>query len=212
MSDRAPWEQEPAPPPPQPTAAEKAEAAAIRRRWLTLGELLAVIAVAISGLTLWNSYRERSNAEADRAAAESKAAKVSATLVLKATLSSNRETLTLAPADGAQTIQSQHLLFPTATGIAPVDTIGDARIEAGWLAKAIKAADPPHGRELRLGLAITSRFLDAEGEQVETTALYHVGYRVEARLIGTAVELSGLSLIGKVAPAKAQARLDALGR
>jgi hypothetical protein len=31
-----------------------AEAAAIRRRWITLGEALAVIAVVISGLTLFN--------------------------------------------------------------------------------------------------------------------------------------------------------------
>jgi predicted negative regulator of RcsB-dependent stress response len=42
------------------TPEEKREAAAIRRRWITLGEILAVIAVLISGLTLWNSYSDRS--------------------------------------------------------------------------------------------------------------------------------------------------------
>ncbi len=36
---------------------QAAEAAAIRRRWINLGEVLAVIAVLISALTLWNSYQ-----------------------------------------------------------------------------------------------------------------------------------------------------------
>ncbi|HEX8061853.1 MAG TPA: hypothetical protein VF535_01415 [Allosphingosinicella sp.] len=35
--------------------AERREAAAIRRRWITLGEILAVIGVLISALALWSS-------------------------------------------------------------------------------------------------------------------------------------------------------------
>ncbi|KRC81277.1 hypothetical protein ASE13_02410 [Sphingomonas sp. Root241] len=34
--------------------ARAAESAAVRRRWITLGKVLAVIAAVISGLTLWN--------------------------------------------------------------------------------------------------------------------------------------------------------------
>ena len=67
----------------------QAEAAAIRRRWITLGEILAVVAVMISGLTFWNSYSERTASEAERAAEkdaaadeERKAAERSQTLLL----------------------------------------------------------------------------------------------------------------------------------
>ena len=45
---------------PETPQQQAAEAAAIRRRWITLGEVLAVAAVLISALTFWNSYQERS--------------------------------------------------------------------------------------------------------------------------------------------------------
>ena len=78
MSSEEPGAPEAPPEPIEPAApvetpAAKAEAARIRRRWLTLGEILAVAAVAISGLTFWNSYSERRHTEEARVA-ESRAA------------------------------------------------------------------------------------------------------------------------------------------
>ena len=49
------------------TPLERAEAARVRRRWINLGELVAVLALVISALTLWNSYRERTTNEAEHA-------------------------------------------------------------------------------------------------------------------------------------------------
>src|SRR5688500_9961952 len=88
--------------------------AAIRRRWLTLGEVLAVAAVLISALTLWNNYQERSSAEAERAAEKQADAARSQILVLKAEASRDGKRLALAALDPAQAIQSQTILFPTA--------------------------------------------------------------------------------------------------
>ena len=49
-----------------PTTPEaKAEAAAARRRWLTLAEIVAIAGVVIAGLTLWNNWQGR---EAEQAA------------------------------------------------------------------------------------------------------------------------------------------------
>src|SRR5215212_12163989 len=95
--------------------AQAAEAAAIRRRWITLGEILAVIAVLISGLTLWNSYSERSSAEAERAAEKKEEAARSQALVLKAEGRGKR--LSLAALDPAQAIQSQTIAFPSPLGV-----------------------------------------------------------------------------------------------
>lgn len=81
------------------TPAQAAEAAAIRRRWITLGEVLAVAAVAISGLTFWNSYQERTRAEAERAAEKAEAASKAATLVLRAERADGGERLRLASVD-----------------------------------------------------------------------------------------------------------------
>ena len=55
------------------TEAEAAEAAATRRRWINLAEIVAVAGLLISGLALWNNYRERAGDESDKAAARSQA-------------------------------------------------------------------------------------------------------------------------------------------
>src|SRR5947199_4730923 len=64
--------------PPIPTR-EEVEAARVRRRWITFAEVLGVVALLISGLTLWNSWRQRSADEADKAAARDEAAAESRT-------------------------------------------------------------------------------------------------------------------------------------
>jgi hypothetical protein len=233
VTDRAPWEKEPLPPPaadpdPDPVEraearaaraedradelADKAQAAAVRRRWITLGEMVGVLALLISALTLWNSWSERTHGEAEKTAAEARASAKAMTLVLKAALDKDRTALTLTPADGTQTIQSQTILFPTKLKLAPVETTGDARIEAGWFSSAVKRGDPPHSRNLRIPVAVTTRFVNGDGALGQLSALYHVGYRVEGRLFGSAVELTGLSLIGAVREKDAQTRVDALAK
>ncbi|KAK0338546.1 hypothetical protein LTR94_038208, partial [Friedmanniomyces endolithicus] len=65
-----------------------AEAAAIRRRWITLGEVLAVLAVSISALTLYLNWAdkkdERADKAAERAAESRKASSRAAILILNA--------------------------------------------------------------------------------------------------------------------------------
>src|SRR5689334_1283616 len=96
--------------PPIPSR-EEAEASAVRRRWITLAEILGVIAVLISALTLWNSYRQRSSDEADKANARSEAEAEARTLLLRATPDHDGRILSLASAGAGQTIQTQHVAF-----------------------------------------------------------------------------------------------------
>lgn len=198
------------------TQKDKAEAAAIRRRWITLGELLAVAAVVISGLTLWNSYQERSGAEAEKAAARQAQAAEAQTLLLRATPDAKGESLALVPADAEQTIQTQSVRFPAALGVAAVDTVAEPRIEAGWFAKPLlrllddqEGADSPGDK--RLPVAITTSFV-ADGATHSDTALYYLGYRIEEGGLfdGARIRLRGLSLIARVPAKAAPARLDGL--
>lgn len=193
------------------TPEERKEAAAIRRRWITLGEILAVIGVLISGLALWNSWSERSAAEQERAAAKAKQDNVSRTLLLKASGGGKR--LALAAHDPDQAIQSQTLLFPSAFGLGAFETT-EARIEADWVKRALKKADDKDEKvrgDARMPVAITTRFV-ADGRAFTDTALYDVGYKASdgGLFEGSEVELKGLSLIGRTTAAKAQERLDAL--
>jgi hypothetical protein len=194
-----------------PTPEERKEAAAIRRRWITLGEVLAVIGVLISGLALWNSWSERSTAEKERAAEKAQQANVSRILLLKASGGGKR--LTLVAHDPGQAIQGQTLLFPSAFGLGAFETT-EPRIEAEWVKRAIGKAhekDEKAGGDARIPVAITTRFV-ADGRAFTDSGLYDVGYEESGGGLfdGSDVKLRGLSLIGRTTSAKAQERLDAL--
>jgi hypothetical protein len=193
-----------------------AEAAAIRRRWITLGEVLAVIAIVISALTLWNNWIERSDSKAVKSADAQRASARAATLVLVAADSGERA-LALKPGASEQSVQSQKILFPTALEAAPAETTGEPRIEAKWFEDALKKAreavhlpDNSRGDE-RLPVVITTRFL-VDGEPHEDVALYDVGYTISGRLLaGHSVKLRGLSFVSRVKK-DAQGKLDARWR
>jgi hypothetical protein len=208
------------PPPSRGSSAEEAnatlqavEAAAVRRRWITLAEVLTVIAVSISGLTLWNSWSERRDSEATKSVEARQASSRAATLVLTAT-SSGKGTLILKPAAEDQVVQSQTVSFPKALGIAPARTTGEPRIEASWFESALQKArekagmpDDSRGDE-QLPVAITTRFIVA-GEPHEDVAVYDLGYSVAGRwLSGHTVTLRGLSLVSRAKAGSAKTRLD----
>lgn len=190
------------------------EAAAIRRRWITLGEALAVVAVLISALTLWNSWSERSDSEATKSADAQRASARAGTLVLTSAASGERA-LILKPSSGEQSVQTQTVTFPTALGAAPAETTGEPRIEADWFESALKKArdaaglpDDSRGDE-RLPVAIATHFL-VDGKAHEDVALYDVGYTISGRLLsGHRVTLRGLSLVSRVNSGTAQGKLDA---
>jgi hypothetical protein len=195
----------------RPTPEERKEAAAIRRRWITLGEVLAVIGVLISGLALWNSWSERSAAEKERAAEKAKQADVSRTLLLKPRGGGKR--LALAAHDPEQAIQSQTLIFPTVLALGAFETT-EPRIEAEWVKRALRKAkgkDEKVRGDARMPVAITTRFV-ADGRAFADTALYDVGYKESGGGLfeGSEIELKGLSLIERASQARAQKRLDAL--
>ena len=180
------------------SAAEAAEAAATRRRWINLAEIVAVAGLLISGLALWNSYRERTGEESDKASARSQAEVQAGTLILRGTADREGERLSLAPADPEQTIQSQTVDFPTPLAAAPVEIIADPRIEAAWFGRQIvRAAGEETGdADRRLPVAIVTRFYSG-GTLRTDVSIYYVVYRVEGGglLEGRKVRLRGISRI-----------------
>jgi len=195
---------------------QAAEAAAIRRRWINLGEVLAVVAVVISGLTLWNSYQERSNSETDRVKTEQKAQIQSSTLVLRATPEKEGHRLNLAAMASDQAIQSQTISFPGALGLSPVETAGDPRIESGWFDSALHKArkeaglDEKSTGDARLPILVTSQFL-SNGEMKTDSAIYDLGYRISSGFLsGTDVRMRGLSLIHRGVTGDGQKQVDAI--
>jgi hypothetical protein len=189
------------------------EAAAIRRRWITLGEVLTVIAVTISGLTLWNNWSQRSETEASKSADARRASTRAAMLVL--TASGSGDDLVLKPASADQSVQSQRVTFPSALALSPAETTGEPRIEAAWFERALKKArkearlpDDSRGDE-RLPVLVTTRFL-VDGASHEDLAVYDIGYSISGHWLGGhSITLRGVSLVSHVREHGAQAALDA---
>lgn len=191
---------------------EKAKAA--RRRWITFGEIVGVIAVGISGLTLWNNWNDRRETKAEQAATASRAATRASRLVLVAGETGKHE-LALKTAASDQTVQSQTVLFPPALQLSAAETTGEPRIDAGWFEHALFRArndahlpDASRGDE-RLPVVIVTRFL-ADGEPREDIALYDLGYSITGKFLsGHSLTLRGLSLVSHVKRDQAAAKLDA---
>jgi len=198
------------------TPQERAEAARVRRRWINLGELVAVLALIISALTLWNSYRERTTNEAEHAQQNAQSAKKAAILILKATPDKEGRTLSLTPRSDDQAIQSQKVSFPAKLGLSPAETSSDARIDRNWFASALVAARKEAGvsdtpGDARVPVMIETHFL-VDGEEHVDRAVFEVGYATShGFLSGTDIHLRGLSRTGAVKSEDAgQKQIDAL--
>lgn len=194
------------------------EKAAARRRWLTLAELLAVAAVLISALTLWDNHSDRARERVQEEQAASRASAEASTIILRGTPDRNGERIAMAPLRDDQAVQAQTISLPTALAMAPVDTAGDPRIEADWFASGFKKAVKPAGDDdsargdERLPVLISTRYL-IDGNMMEDQAIYDLSLRRDGQFLGgEKIRLRGLSLVSHVKKGNGQAQLDARWR
>lgn len=177
-----------------------------RRRWLTLAETIGVMALIISAASFWDSHQERNRNEAREAAP---VARPKLTLTGNAVDDGARLDLT-ASAEGI-VVQTQTIRFPRALDASPVDTTGDAHIDASWFADGLRASVPAHDGTFtgRLPIGIVTRY-EVGGETVTDTALYDLGYTLHPRTFrADRVELQGLSLVARGLGDTLDARLEA---
>jgi hypothetical protein len=193
---------------------EQAERRAIRRRWINVGEIVAVAGLIIAALSLYLGWSGRRDDDAQRraeqAAEQLDAAEQRQHVGLVAT-DADGDVLTFRGA--ACALQSADISFPTALGVAPQNTVLDHRIDAEWfrepLLEAVASAKADQGR---LPVLIESRCTGPDGDRLER-AIYDVPYRIDSRFLrGKTLRLRGLVLREHVGAGQAQARLDAAWR
>ena len=182
---------------PAERAEARAEAAATRRRWLTLAEVVAIAGVVIAGLTLWNNWQGREADQAARAAEQANAASAahaSALVTLHATPKDDGARLALS--DPAHTIQSVEARFPSVLGISRQSSTLAPSIEASWFEDALlKATDGGAAdQQGRLPVLITADYWDG-GDHLTDSAVYDIVWRTHGRLLrGRALRLKGIVL------------------
>jgi len=182
------------------------------RLWLTVGEIAAVLAVAIAALNYWDSHREHV-AEARRDAAQAQQASLASALLLEAEVQAGGRQLALKTVAPGQVIQSQRYLFPR--GIldhAMEVTAAAPRIDAGWIAPGLaKALDAAHAKgegEARAPVAIVTTYLE-NGVSREDRSIYLIGFAWKRHFLGGRdITLQGVAFRGRQSSGDLQAAVD----
>jgi hypothetical protein len=189
-----------------------------RLRFLTLAEIVGLAALVIAGLGFWDSHRERTLTEKERAAeaqekkAQAKAGVLKLAFLMTGSPESGGERLRLSSVHPEQVIQTQSLVFPTEVRGDTAETTGNPRIEAGWIegglskAEHDRGAKKPHGR---LPVGIVTVFIE-DGQTKTDRSVYLVGYSAHSRVLrADKVEFEGLSLLQRGVGEGVQAAVDA---
>lgn len=187
------------------TPAEKAEARAIRRRWLTIGELVAVAGVVIAGLTLWINWSDQRSARDQRARAEGKQVVEQARLALRATVEDGSR---VALSDPEHEILEMTVAFPSALKLAEQAPVLP-RIESDWFAdKVLEASDGGADvREGRLPMLVAVSYRAGEMTRRDRTIVELV-WRTNGRLLtGRRLRIEAARIRERGGD---QARIDAL--
>lgn len=189
---------------------EQAERRAIRRRWINVGEAVAVAGLIIAALSLYLGWSGRREDEAERRAEQAEARKQGSHVGLVGT---HADGDVLEFEGAACALQSADISFPAALGVATQSTTLDPRIDADWFAKPLLAAIAPAKAEKgRLPVLIESRCTGESGDRLER-ALYDVPFEVDSRFLrGKTIRLGGLVLREYVTAGNGQAHLDAAWR
>lgn len=163
------------------TPAEKAEARAIRRRWLTIGELVAVAGVIIAGVSLWLSWADKQRDEAEKAAAASKAAASQTRLDLRASVSEAGRQVTLT--DPAHEILETTVAFPKALEIAAQAPVLPRIESSAFAAAVLNATDKgPDEREGRLPVLVTVSYRAGDAIK-QDRAIVELVWRTSGRML-----------------------------
>lgn len=163
------------------------------RLWITLSELVGVLALLIAGLNFWDSHRERQRDETRVAAAEQSAAKAAAaraSFVLTAHAEGDGARLTLQPMSSNQAVQGLHLVFPAEVADHAIDS-DQPRLERDWvargLAKAVETARKAKAAgaagEGALPVGIEASYVE-DGEVRTDRSIYRVSYSWRTPLLG----------------------------
>jgi hypothetical protein len=132
-----------------------------RRRWINLGEVIALAALIVSAVGVWIAWKS-SNEDKPTRVVEQRSA---VPLALRGSADDDGRTLTIMPADPAHALEG---LTVTIRGAAPIDVGSDGRLSAGDVESALKgrekeAKDVSHSVPVRIAARYVEMGKDRRG-------------------------------------------------
>jgi hypothetical protein len=132
-----------------------------RRRWINLGELIALAALIVSAVGVWIAWKS-SNGDKPTRIVEQRS---SVPLALRGTADSNGDTLTIMPADPSHALES---LTVGIKGASPIEVGSDGKLSASDVQVALKhrekeEKDVAHSVAIRLDARYVEAGTDRRG-------------------------------------------------
>lgn len=184
--------------PPHDAASEahaKAEAAATRRRWINLGEFIAVGGLIIAVLGLYLNWADRRADTTEKRVATAKAERERSRFAIRGVATENGASLLLQH-DEQHPIRDATLTFPSALGIGSTDIVADSIDRTTFEQALLKATDG--GPDTRSGLLPVLLVLTYwDGDTARTTrGIYDIGWKTAKGLplFGRSLKLESLRL------------------
>jgi hypothetical protein len=159
-----------------------------RRRWVNLGELIALAALLVSALGVWIAWKSSSQDKPTRVVEQRSAVP----LALRGTVDADGRTLTIVPADPSHALES---LRVSIKGAPPIEVGSDGRLAANDVESALKnrekeSKDVTHSVPIR----IDARYVES-GSDRRGGGAYVLRYKWEGGGLfgGRSLRLAGLS-------------------
>ncbi len=172
------------------------------RFWLTVSELVGLLALVIAGLNFWDSHRERVHDQRREVAADHVASARYA-FVMSSQMEADGARLTFRPVDPAQAIQSQRYLFPRAVLDHAMEvSAAKPQIDLDWIAAGL-GAEVERARKAGAGadgegtipVGVFTTYVQ-DGDMRTDQSIYRLGYAWRSRLLGgPRLALQGVSLV-----------------
>jgi hypothetical protein len=142
-----------------------------RLRWLTLGEIIAVIAVAISALGLWKAWHDRPDKPVVVVEKRS-----SIPLALRGRVEDQGRGLEISPTEDSHTLQSLTLKVPTSGSV--IEVASDGKLSSRAIESALNIVGDRDKGTHRLPVRISAKYIEA-GADKTATGSYVLTYKWE---------------------------------
>ena len=159
-----------------------------RRRWINLGELIALGALIVSAAGVWIAWTNNNQDQPTRVVEQ----RSSVPLALRGTAEGEGRTITIVPADPSHALEG---LTVRIKGASPIEVASDGRLSASDVESALKAREKePKDVTLSVPVRIDARYVEA-GSDRRGGGNYVLRYKWEGGGLfgGRSLHLLGLS-------------------
>ena len=140
-----------------------------RRRWITLGELIALAALIVSALGLWISWKSDDKDKTTRIVEQ----RQSIPLTLRGKREDDGERLEISPVESSHALESLSVTLP---GTPAISVGSDGELSASDVQSALKGRDnEPKDRTLSVKARIEARYVEA-GKDRRASGSYTLRY------------------------------------